>query len=110
MDPINDKLPVTLVTACMTADGTPGFAITTVAVTEEEAANGRHYELAEVQLLQSGKEEPFVHFSDAERPEFLLPAVRDYLDLAEFESYEPQPLIVENADGAHHRSGCVTHR
>jgi hypothetical protein len=109
MDPNDDRIPVTMVTACMNADGMSDFAVTTVAVTEEEAANGRHYELAEIQLLQSGKEEPFVHFSDSERPEFLLPAVCAYLGLTEVEPSEPQPLIVENADGAHHRNGCVTH-
>jgi hypothetical protein len=93
---LDDKRPVTLVSACMNVDGTPGFAITTVAVTEEEAANGRHYQLAEVQLLQNGKEEPFVHFSDAERPEFLLPEVREYLALTEIEDHEPDLIIVEN--------------
>jgi hypothetical protein len=92
---LDDKYPVTLVSACMNADGTPEFAVTTIYVTEEEAANGRHYELAEVELLQSGKEEPFVHFSDAERPEFLLPAVQEYLGLTAVEIQEPQPLIVE---------------
>jgi hypothetical protein len=93
---LDDKYPVTLVSACMNADGTPGFAVTIIYVTEEEAANGRHYELAEVELLQSGKEEPFVHFSDAERPEFLLPAVQEYLGLTAIETHEPQPIIVEN--------------
>jgi hypothetical protein len=97
MAPLDDKRPVTLVSACMNVDGTPGFAITTVAVTEEEAVNGRHYELAEVQLLQSGKEEPFVHYSDAERPEFLLPAVREYLALTEIEDHEPHLIIVEKS-------------
>jgi hypothetical protein len=94
---LDDKYPVTLICACMNTDGTPGFAVTTIYVTEEEAANGRHYELAEVELLQSGKEEPFVHFSDTERPEFLLPAVREYLGLTAVETQEPQPLIVEEA-------------
>jgi hypothetical protein len=93
---LDDKRPVTLVSACMNVDGTPGFAITTVAVTEEEAANGRHYELAEVQLLHSGKEEPFVHFSEGERPAFLLPAVREYLALTAADTHELQPLLVEN--------------
>jgi hypothetical protein len=92
---LDDKRPVTLVSACMNADGTPDFAATTIYVTEEEAANGRHYALAEVELLQSGKEEPFVHFSDAERPAFLLPAVQEYLGLTAAQTHDPQPLIVE---------------
>jgi hypothetical protein len=73
------KHPVTVVTACMRADGCPDFAVTHVAVTQEEAENGIHYYLAEAELLEAGYEEPFVHFDEDEAPAFLLPAVRQYL-------------------------------
>jgi hypothetical protein len=75
----NGKVPVTLVSACMRADGTPGFALTLVEVTQEEHENGVHYYLAEAELLQAGYEEPFVHFDENEAPPFLLPAVQQHL-------------------------------
>jgi hypothetical protein len=72
---------VSIVTACMNSNGSPGFAITEVEVTQEEADNGVHYSLAEAQLLERGYEEPFVHFAQGESPDFLHPAVREHLDL-----------------------------
>ncbi len=75
----NGKHPVTVVTACMRADGCPDFALTRVEVTAEEAENGIHYYLAEADLLEAGYEEPFVHFDADEAPAFLLPAVEQYL-------------------------------
>ena len=74
-----EKRPVTVVTACMRADGCPDFAVTQVAVTQEEAENGIHYYLVEAELLEAGYEEPFVHFDSDEAPAFLLPAVREHL-------------------------------
>jgi hypothetical protein len=70
------KRPVTVVSACRRADGCPDFAVTHVAVTQEEAENGIHYYLAEAELREAGYEEPFVHFDEDEAPAFLLPAVQ----------------------------------
>ena len=75
----SDKQTVAIVTACMGADGLPTFALTEVAVTQEELDNGAHYYLAEAILLHRGYEEPYVHFDQTESPEFLHPAVRRYL-------------------------------
>jgi hypothetical protein len=74
------KRAIAVVSACMTADGTPAFALNQIAVTQDEAENGIHYYLAEAELLQKGFEEPFVHFDQFEAPSFLLPAVREYLE------------------------------
>ena len=76
---LEQKQRLTIVTACMRADGTPTFALTAVDATPEECANGVHYYRAEADLLEAGYEEPFVHFDPAEAPPFLLPAVRAQL-------------------------------
>jgi hypothetical protein len=70
---------IAIVTACINADGTPTFALNEVNVTEEQAANGIHYYVAEGQLLIDGYEEPFVHFDEDEAPAFLHAAVRRFL-------------------------------
>ena len=69
----------TVVTACMTRQGTPTFVLTKVAVTEQELENGIQYDLVDSQLLIDEYEEPFVHFDQAEAPPFLIPAVRAFL-------------------------------
>ena len=79
---LEQKQRLTIVTACMRADGTPALAVTDVEATPDECANGVHYYLAEADLLEAGYEEPFVHFDPAEAPPFLLPAVRRHLGLA----------------------------
>ena len=71
--------PVTIVTACMRANGLPTFAMTTVRVTPDDYENGVHILLAEERLLAEGYEEPFVHFPETEAPPFLLPAVKAFL-------------------------------
>ena len=71
MPRLKGKRPVTIVSAVMQADGRPTFAVTQVAVTSEEYANGVHYCLAETDLLEEGYEEPFVHFDSDEAPAFL---------------------------------------
>jgi len=76
------KRPITIVSACMTVSGLPAFAVSEVEVTPEEAENGVQYYLAEAHLLESGYEEPMVHFSDGEAPDFLLPAVKQHLAAA----------------------------
>jgi len=69
----------TIVTACMTRQGTPTFVLTRVAVTEEELSNGIQYALVESQLFIDRYEEPFCHFDQDEAPPFLIPAVREYV-------------------------------
>jgi hypothetical protein len=71
----SDKQPIAVVTACMRRDGTPTFAKTEVAVTDEEVENGVQFYLVEAELLEAGFEEPFVHFPENEAPVFLFPAV-----------------------------------
>jgi hypothetical protein len=95
MSNLSDRRSMTVVSAVMTADGTPGFALTTVLVTAEESANGRHYELVEAQLVDNDYEEPFVHFDQDESPAFLHKAVRQYLGLTPQETDLTNPLIVE---------------
>ena len=75
------KRTITVVTACMCADGLPDFALNQVEVTQEEHADGVHYDLTEALLRAASYEEPFVHFDEDEAPSFLLPAVRQHLGL-----------------------------
>ncbi len=90
------KRPILVASACMTANGSPAFALNEVEVTHEEAENGIHYYLAEAELLQKGYEEPFVHFDEAEAPSFLIPAVRDHLasQASPAPTIEPEPTLV----------------
>ena len=89
-----DRQPVTIVSAVMRPDGSPDFALTEVEVTDDGRANGAHYALAEAELLARGFEEPFVHFDDAESPDFLHAAVRQYLGLPPA-NRQPQPALLE---------------
>lgn len=73
------KRPLTVVTACVSNDGTPAFALNTVEVTHDEYENGVHYDLVEDQLADAHYDEPMVHFDEADAPYFLIPAVRQYL-------------------------------
>jgi hypothetical protein len=73
------KKRIAIVTACTRADGLPDFAITNVEVTQEEYENGVHFDLAEQLLAEQDYEKPFVHFDQYDAPDFLLPAVREYL-------------------------------
>lgn len=77
------KCPIAIVSACMTRLGLPTFVLSEIEVTQDEAENGIHFYLAEAELLESGYEEPFVHFDEVEAPPFLHPAVRQHLGLAE---------------------------
>ena len=76
MDCATGPRPIAVVSACLRADGLPTFVFNRVEVTQEEAENGVHYDLAEAALLAAGFEEPFVHFDEDEAPAFLHPAVR----------------------------------
>jgi hypothetical protein len=71
------KRSIAIVTACMTAQGTPDFAINSVEVTHEEYEEGFHYTLAEDLLADAGFEEPFIHFDQFESPPFLHSAVAE---------------------------------
>lgn len=73
------KRPITVVTACMSRDGKPDFALNEVEVTHDEYENGVHYDLVEDRLTDAGYEEPYVHYDQTEGPAFLLPNVWSYL-------------------------------
>jgi hypothetical protein len=79
----------------MRPDGLPALALTEVAVTPDERADGRHYALAEADLLGRGFEEPFVHFAGPESPPFLVPAVRQYLAATGGDPAAPKPVTPE---------------
>ena len=81
MPDVEDRRRVTIVSAVMNANGAPDFALTEVEVTADEYANGVQYDRAEEQLVAAGFEEPFVHFSECEAPDFLITAVQQYLGL-----------------------------
>ena len=81
MSPAGDASRVTVISAVMNASGLPDFALTEVEVTSDEAANGVQYDRVEERLVADGYEEPFVHFAGRESPDFLVPAVRQYLGL-----------------------------
>ena len=70
---------ISIVTACMLANGLPTFGLNHVEVTGEELENGIHYYLAEAELLQEGFEEPLLHFPEGDAPAFLFPAVQEQL-------------------------------
>ena len=85
------KRKITVVTACMNANGAPDFGLTEIEVTQQEAENGVHYDLAEAQLLDNGYEEPMVHYDEGEAPAFLHTAVRHYLGLS---FADPAPTVI----------------
>ena len=47
MNSADTPRPVTLVSACMTTDGLPTFALTEVEVTQDDREKGLHYRLAD---------------------------------------------------------------
>lgn len=75
------KRTIAVVSACMSAHGTPYFAINEVEVAKDEYENGVHYDLVEDRLADAGYEEPYLHFDEVEAPLFLHPAVREYLSV-----------------------------
>ena len=83
---------VTVISAVMNASGLPDFALTEVEVTPDEAANGVQYDRVKERLVADGYEEPFVHFAGCEAPNFLIPAVRQYLGLPE-RSHDSNNLV-----------------
>jgi hypothetical protein len=88
MPTATDKRTIAIVTACLRADGLSTFARTQVEVTPDEAENGVHFYLAEAELLERGFEEPMVHFAQEEAPDFLFPAVEQFLGVT------PEPYIL----------------
>jgi hypothetical protein len=79
------KRLIAVVSACMTAEGKPDFALNAVEVTHEEYQNGVHYDLVEDRLCDQSYDEPWVHFDVIEAPPFLHPAVRKYLGIKPME-------------------------
>jgi hypothetical protein len=100
MTPWQGTRTITVVSACMTVAGMPTFAVNQVQVTHEEYANGEHYGLAEVELMDAGNEEPYVHFDEFEAPAFLVPAVTNHVGA-------PAP---ENCLAAHQEELDAAHR
>ena len=92
MSPVGDTRRVTIVSAVMNASGLPDFALTEVEVTPDESANGVQYERVEERLVADGYEEPFVHYAGSEAPDFLVPAVRQYLGLP-VSNHDPSNLV-----------------
>ena len=84
---------IAVVSACMHPDGRPRFALRTVEVTAEEAANGVHYDLVEKLLRRAGYDEPYVHFAPGEAPPFLHSAVKEHLASEGLDCLPP--LLVE---------------
>jgi hypothetical protein len=74
------KRKIAVVTAHVRSDGLPDFALNEVEVTQDEHANGVHYELVEAQLTGQCLEETMVHFDQFEAPPFLMAAVAEYLE------------------------------
>lgn len=95
MSAASEKHPITVVSACMNRDGLPDFALNTVEVTSDEAANGVHYDLVEARLHDAGYNEPFVHFAESESPSFLHPAVRVQLGLPAASTDQNMPILLE---------------
>lgn len=82
-----DARPIAVVTACMTAQGTPELLLTTVEATPAEIENGIHYYLVEGELLELGYHEPMIHFDESESPPFLHHAVRRHLATAHHHTF-----------------------
>lgn len=80
MTPWNGYELVTVITACTTADGSPGFGLTEVLVTFDEYNDGLHYEITEGLLRDRDYEPPFVHFDQFEIPDFLEKGVREWIN------------------------------
>ena len=85
------KRSIAVVTACLSADGTPDFALTEVEVSYDEYQNGVACDLVGDRLAGAGYEEPYLHFDALEAPAFLHPAVRDYLGAGAPESASISP-------------------
>jgi hypothetical protein len=87
------KLKIEVVTTYMRPDGVPDFTINQVEVTEDEHANGVHYELVEAILAEAGFEEPLIHFDQLEAPPFLVAAVKQYLESTTNVSHKPDFVL-----------------
>jgi hypothetical protein len=74
------RLAITVVTACLNAAGQSDFALMTVEATQDQIDDGDHFSAVESQLADRGYGGPFVHFDEDDAPDFLLPAVRQYLE------------------------------
>lgn len=72
MTPWEGKRSLTIVSACMGADGCPTFAMNEVQVTFDEYENGVHIDLVEELLVEDRYEEPYVPYDEIEAPDFLV--------------------------------------
>jgi hypothetical protein len=72
---------ITVATACRNATGSPDFALTEVQVTAAEYADRVHYDRVAERLGEAGYEAPWVQFDADEVPRFLVPAVKQYLNV-----------------------------
>ena len=64
--------PVAIVTACMSADGFPHFALTRVWVSPEEFENGVHYDRAEVRLPVLGQRRRYANHDLVRRRQLVI--------------------------------------
>ena len=101
---------ITVVTACMTHEGLPAFAINEADVTFEEFENGIHYYHVEADLMEAGYEEPFVHFDETEAPRFLHVAVKLSLGIPVVGEPISNSSLEEYSDAPHHRDRRQPHR
>ena len=84
-----EKQTTVVITACMKGNGLPVFALSEVAVVQEEMGNGVHYYLAEADLLARGFEEPMVHFEQQEMPASLFATIRRHLEAGPDSAQKP---------------------
>jgi hypothetical protein len=82
MAPWTGARTIAVVTACTNAAGLPDFTLTTVAVTHAEYEDGVHYDRVAERLTENGYDAPFVHFDAGDAPDFLFPAVKQYLGVS----------------------------
>jgi hypothetical protein len=78
----------------MARDGTPDFALNEVEVTHDEYENGVHYDLVEDRLKDADFDEPYLHYDQFDMPDFLLPAIKQYLGMTA-DAAEPVALSQE---------------
>lgn len=77
-------MKVTVITACMNAEGNPDFAWTEVDVPVGDYIAGNHLDRVEEILLGDDFEEPFVHFvvgDETERVPWLVEGVKKYVGI-----------------------------
>ena len=85
---------IVVVAACHCCGGEPTFVVTVVRASEDEIADGDHYDRAEERLQADAYEGPYVFFDEDECPQWLLEQamrindVKDVADLVDDEEGE----------------------